>query len=90
MLRSPLVNCRKWLGEHITTFLKIVSLVYSLGQEAIYKEEIVTLYKKISLQLQKRIKEDGTHTRRKAKKRLTTPNYPSPIPIAAFDRRGPV
>lgn len=55
LLRSPLVNCRKWLNAtEQSTFFKIINIVYNMNQQPIYQDEVITLYEKILKQLTKR------------------------------------
>jgi hypothetical protein len=52
LLRSPMVNCRKWLNraeQH--TFFKIINIAYGMNNEPIYQDEVINLYQKLLKQL---------------------------------------
>jgi hypothetical protein len=55
ILRSPLVNCRKWLTRsEQSTLYKIMNIVYGLNKEPLYHDEVLALFDKILKQLNKR------------------------------------
>jgi hypothetical protein len=73
LLRSPMINCRKWLTRNEQlTFFKIINIVYGMNQEPIYQDEVLTLYSKVLKQLEKRHEYNYDKLERKKRKQLAT------------------